>query len=199
MTKSNYKGYPYGKLYQWGRKYGQGYSSSYDASVPEIVDGPISQTNGHKDIYANTFFVSSSTPYDWITPQNDELWNSGTEEEPIKTQYDQCPEGWRVPTAKELDNLCLTRSKWTTDNGQNGRYFCGEYTYLDSNTPARVFLPANGGRSSYGDVYSRTKVLYYWSSTPSGTSAYQIGIDSSDLPFLGNMRFYARGVRCVQE
>ena len=46
--------FKYGKLYQWGRKYGQGYSGKLydgdwnyigeysDSSVPEIVDGPVS-------------------------------------------------------------------------------------------------------------------------------------------------------------
>ncbi len=70
---SDSKGYPYGKLYQWGRKYGQGYTTSYDASVPEMVEGPISAINGQKDIYSNTFFTVSESPYDWTSPQKDDL------------------------------------------------------------------------------------------------------------------------------
>ena len=97
--------FKYGKLYQWGRKYGQGHSTSYDASAPEIVEGPISAVNGQKDKYSNTFFTSSESLYDWTSPQDDTLWNSGTEENPIKTEYDPCPEGWRVPTYAELDEL----------------------------------------------------------------------------------------------
>ena len=110
---SDSKGYPYGKLYQWGRKYGQGYSTSYDASAPEIVEGPISAINGQKDIYSNTFFTASESPYDWTSPQKDDLWNSGTEDNPVKTEYDPCPEGWRVPTYAELDKLS-NNSFWTT-------------------------------------------------------------------------------------
>ncbi len=48
--------YKYGKLYQWGRKYGQGYCLSYaegqwyqlysDASVPNRVQGPVTLSVG---------------------------------------------------------------------------------------------------------------------------------------------------------
>ena len=65
--------FKYGKLYQWGRKYGQGHSTSYDASAPEIVEGPISAVNGQKDKYSNTFFTSSESLYDWTSPQDDIL------------------------------------------------------------------------------------------------------------------------------
>ena len=37
--------------------------------------------------------------------QDDKLWNSGTESEPIKTENDPCPDGWRVPTSVELETL----------------------------------------------------------------------------------------------
>ena len=100
-------GYPYGKLYQWGRKYGQGYSTSYDSSEPSIEDGPVSLKYGQSEANANVFFISyEDYRFDWLTTQNNALWNSGTESTPVKTDYDPCPDGWRVPAFKELNILC---------------------------------------------------------------------------------------------
>ena len=190
--------YPYGKLYQWGRKYGQGYSTSYDATVPEIVEGPISAVNGQKDKYFNTFFTASESPYDWTSPQDDGLWNSGTDASPVKTEYDPCPEGWRVPTYAELDKLNNNYSSFITVEGQKGRYFCGDYTYLD-NAPQVFFPAAGGGYDSVGSAYDRGYYGYYWSSRPYSTDAISLYFDSSSDLMYGSIRAYGQSVRCVQE
>ena len=111
--------FKYGKLYQWGRKYGQGYSGDIydvngnyvggvsDATVPAIEDGGISAITGQHKSNANVFYTSSSEyNYDWLYPQDSKLWNSGSESNPSKTEYDPCPNGWRVPTYAELSELC---------------------------------------------------------------------------------------------
>ena len=198
-STSDSKGYPYGKLYQWGRKYGQGYSTSYDASDPEIVEGPISAINGQKDIYSNTFFTASELPYDWISPQDDNLWNSGTEDDPVKTEYDPCPEGWRVPTYSELDNLNNNYSSFITVENQKGRYFSGAYTYLDNATV--VFLPTAGYRTvNNGLARNRGNIGAYWSSSSSNESAKYLDLDISNAShnYFG-YRTNGLSVRCVQE
>ena len=202
-TTYDSKGYPYGKLYQWGRKYGQGYTTIYDASEPEIVEGPIPAINGQKDIYSYTFFIASESPYDWTSPQKDDLWNSGTEDNPVKTEYDPCPEGWRVPTYAELAHLTNSYSSFMTVGDQKGRYFCGDYTYLD-NAP-QVFFPAAGYRDN-GDGYVtfRGGDGLYWSSRPGNNhgyyGAYSLffyrGSASMDS---GSNRASGYSVRCVQE
>ena len=200
-STSKSKGYPYGKLYQWGRKYGQGYSTSYDASVPEIAEGPITAVNGYKDKYSNTFFTASESPYDWLSLQNDNLWNSGTEENPVKTEYDPCPTGWRVPTYAELDKLS-NNSSWTTVGNQGGRSFSGEYTFLD-NAP-QVFFPAAGYRDyDGGGAYNRGRYGEYWSSRPSSIRADRLYF-SSNSAHVGSAvnsdyRAFGYPVRCVQE
>ena len=207
-TTSDNKGYPYGKLYQWGRKYGQGYSTRYDASVPEIVEGPISAVNGQKEKYSNTFFKSTSEyDYDWLYPHDDNLWNSGTEENPVKAEYDPCPDGWRVPTYAELDKL-RNNSFWTKVGDQYGRCFSGDYTYLE-NAP-QVFFPAAGYHSfHYNDANWRSNKGQYWSSKPYNlfySDSYDIGASSisfGDNGFYGiggdpMRRANAYSVRCVQ-
>lgn len=194
------KGYPYGKLYQWGRKYGQGYSLEYDLTVPTIVEGLVKASEGNLEANANRFYIVSSSPYDWSLYQNDKLWNSGTEYEPKKTEYDPCPEGWRVPTYKELDALSDNHSKWTSDDGQNGYWFSGDYTY--QNGAPQTFFPAAGFRYYYGGGgYDRGYNGYYWCSAPYISDAYCLDFNSGNVyMYLGyNYRAYGYSVRCVQE
>ena len=189
--------YPYGKLYQWGRKYGQGYSSS-DASYPSgenLVEGPVMPSVGQAEDNKDKFYTSSSG--DWSKIQNDQMWNSGTESSPIKTAYDPCPEGWRVPTYSELNQLHRNRSSWTTSESRKGYYFSGEYTSIDGNP--RVFFPAAGYRYHDDDADYRGSNGYYWSSRPYSNFAYRLGFGTSSADMNGNYRAGGYSVRCVQE
>ena len=154
--------YPYGKLYQWGRKYGQGYDS--DATVPEIREGGVSLAGGQSEENANVFFLGDSeNNYDWVYPSDRTLWNSGTEEEPVKTEYDPCPDGWRVPTYSELDELSKNKSSLTTnDKQQTGYWLSGQSSYTSS--VPQVFFPGAGEREYDGSAYYGGSHGFYWSS-----------------------------------
>ena len=206
--------YKYGKLYQWGRKYGQGYDGSLydvndnmtgtysDASIPSKVSGHVSLSVGQSSLNSNKFYISNTSPYtyDWVTPQDDTLWNSGTEDNPVKTEYDPCPEGWRVPTYAELNNLSSNYSSWTTNDDQNGYWFSGSNAYSES--VSCVFFPAAGYR-----VYDVAKAdgrgcsVYYWSSRPLSWGAYFLSFSNGF--YVNNMTTNGRAsgysVRCVQE
>jgi uncharacterized protein (TIGR02145 family) len=203
--------YPWGKLYQWGRKYGQGYSGNIydkngnklgkysDASVPSIKSGPVSLTTGQSKSNSNVFYTSKDSNYDWLSPQDDGLWNFGSESNPVKTEYDPCPEGWRVPTYSELDNLNNHYSSWTTDeNGQVGYWFSGSSSY--SSTSSRIFLPAAGYRYYYsGGAFIRGIYGYYWSSRPDSNGSYNLYFDSGYVDMDDGHRAFGYPVRCVQE
>lgn len=192
------KGFPYGKLYQWGRKYGQGHSIDYDSSVPTFEVGPV---YGQSESMCDYFFTSES---DWITPHDDSMWNSGTEESPVKTEYDPCPDGWRVPTYAELSKLIINDSEWTTDeNGHKGCCFsCAPTIIYDtplSGEDSKVFLPAAGYRNQGGEARLRGDDGFYWSSGPG------LGYGANYLNFINgfaamDVRSRASGcsVRCVQ-
>ena len=189
--------FKYGKLYQWGRKYGQGHYE-LDASVTETVEGPVSLEIGQSKENANKFYYNSQSPYDWSKVQNDDLWNTGTESAPVKTEYDPCPNGWRVPTFAELEELCKNSSAWAIDeNGQSGYWFSGENPYAE--TGPRVFFPAAGARyygaASAGDP---GRYGYYWSSRPIFNLVYYIYFDSSSVDVHHHNRTSGFSVRCVQ-
>ena len=204
--------FKYGKLYQWGRKYGQGYDGRLydvngkdvgtyaDSSVPTIEEGGVSAITGQHKSKANVFFTSTSEfNYDWLYPQDDKLWNSGSESAPVKTEYDPCPEGWRVPTYAELDELSNNYSSWTTaDNGQIGRWFSGPNSYTA--TVPQVFFPAAGDRSYYdGNAYYRGDSSRYWSSRPNNASAKTLSFSSISSVYMGSgSRANGYSVRCVQ-
>ena len=191
--------YKYGKLYQWGRKYGQGYDSS-DASVPELVAGPVSLATGQSKDNENKFYYNSSSPWDWCDTPYDNLWNSGTEDNPVKTEYDPCPSGWRVPTYAELEGLIENYSSWTTDkNGQSGYWFSGASSYTE--TVSQVFFPAVGALHHLdGRATSRGTYGGYWSSCPDGTLSKYLTFLSNILVSPGSYeRACGNSVRCVQE
>ena len=194
---ADYRGYPYGKLYQWGRKYGQGYDG--DASTPEIAEGGVSLQGGQSEKNKNIFYTCPEYPYDWLYSQDGTLWNSGTEESPVKTEYDPCPEGWRVPTYAELSELYRNRSSWTeNDLGQSGYWFSGPSSY--SSEAAQVFFPAAGHRYfNYGDADSRGSSGYYWSSRPYYYYACYLYFYNGNALMRGCNRAYGYSVRCVQD
>ena len=202
--------YKYGKLYQWCRKYGQGYDGGLydgdenyiceysDASVPEIVEGPVSLSVGQSEVNAGKFYYNSTSRYNWFTPQDDNLWNSGTEDNPVKTEYDPCPEGWRVPTYSELSELFTNNhSSQTTDaNGQSGLWFSGTEPYSES-VPL-VFFPAAGYRiNSDGSTYDRGYCGGYWSSGDPHCILAFLGSAVSAAP--DGLHGWGLSVRCVQD
>ena len=195
-ANGDYKGYPYGKLYQWGRKYGQGYDSN-DASYPSgenMIAGPVMPSWGSSETYKDAFFYD---PPDWCNTRIDDLW---VDSEGYKTKKDPCPTGWRIPTDDELAVLGDNFSSWTTNSeGQNGYYFVGEYTYIDG--LPQVFFPAAGSLDyGSGNAYHRGNSGYYWSSGPSGSRAYHLYFSSVGASSKSSdYRAYGYSVRCVQE
>ena len=203
--------YKWGKLYQWGRKYGQGYdgrlyvngaATGYisDKSSPGHAEGPVSVSDGNSESSANTFFVDyGSGDMDWVTPHSNTLWNSCSEDSPVKTENDPCPEGWRVPTYNELNNLCQNHSEWMNDeDGQPGYWLCGTSSYTES--VPQVFFPAAGNNINIVND-GRGKTGYYWSSRPINTNqAYCLEFAHSSTSWTGSRyRMDGQSVRCVQD
>ena len=215
--------FKYGKLYQWGRKYGQGYDGIHrdtngslagiysDASVPEIAQGPVSISTGNDKSNANVYYksapdsdTSNNDPADylyadWASPQDDKLWNAGSESNPIKTAYDPCPNGWRIPTGDELSKLSQNHSSWTIVNDQNGYWFSGTNTY--STEVPRIFFPAAGYRYDVnGKADLRGEYALYWSSNSTTHYGYYLDSYKTSVRCKGAAyRARAYAIRCVQE
>ena len=197
--------YLYGKLYQWGRKYGQGCEG--DATVPEIVVGPVTLEVGNSESYSNVFFTESPDDFDdWLYFPDATLWNSGTEEYPVKTEYDPCPVGWRVPTYAEIFNLYQHIKFWNSASVDDNML----ETISDPNSDMSIVLPCAGYRwDDGGRVDLRGTCGYYWSSKADfylyhyetntyKYTAYNLQIGSGKA-VMCDYRHHANSVRCVQE
>ena len=190
--------YPYGKHYQWGRKYGQGLGGDYDSHGPVIMEDPVTLDVGQNKGMQN-YFISGNS--DWISSKNNKLWNLGTETFPKKGDYDPCPDGWRVPTTKELKDLAADHSGFTQQSNVKGMSFYGT-GYDISTDENQVFLPASGFRSSNGGSLSYVGGDgFCWSASPYSDYAYCLYFNSNG--YVGPSDYYYRAggysVRCLQE
>ncbi len=205
-ANGSYKGYPYGKLYQWGRKEGQGYymsGSNYesfnDGSYPGIEEGPVTWNEYVTRNFSNVFIKVTGQTGDWLSPQKPDLWGNGT-----KTEYDPCPAGWRVPTIDELNDLT-----------EHSQYKSAGYAYwfsgnnpCDGNYP-RISLQYRTGYHAFNLEEGSNRggdQGYYWSSTTDGTNSKYIYISktyTSNYPVYrkvySTQRANAYVIRCIME
>ncbi len=190
----------YGLMYQWGRKYGQGYTGENPA--PTMVNGQLaSAADGSSDANKNNFYTGNSN---WLSSQADDLWcndNSGASS--TKTAYDPCPDGWRVPTNAELVSLVNGR-QWTDSsedsnhNGVPGFWFYGNAT--PSEDGAKVFFPAAGSLlSDNGSAGLRGSVGLYWTSSVYDSDAWYLYMEKDIIENSYDSRAHGQSVRCVKD
>ncbi|MGB4203997.1 MAG: hypothetical protein WBJ84_00065 [Bacteroidales bacterium] len=159
----------YGDLYQWGR----------------CTDGHEIRTSGTTTTLSNVnkpghgyFITSSSSPYDWRSPQNNNLWQG------INGINNPCPSGFRLPTETELN---AERQSWSSNNS------AGAFA-----SPLK--LPMAGYRSyGSGSLYDAGSGGDYWSSTVYGILARSLYFYSSNASM--NIIYRANGfsVRCIKD
>ena len=167
-----------GRLYQWGRRYG--IENHSDSKIQEIT-GPVSLEVGQSKENEN-IYIKVTSNYDWLMVTNNSLWRNGTPNHPIKTQYDPCPNGWRIPTKSELASLSKNHSTGVEYDGQRGRWFSGETAYSEG--VIAIFLP---GASSYaGANAGGTHWPNYWTSD----------VDDSSRPWALEFDSIKGGGRC---
>jgi hypothetical protein len=167
----------HGLYYQWGRKDPFRKPSGSPLNVDTLTT---SADNLAKSIaHPDTFYVSLSSPYDWIGPnQNNNLWSTVDDE---KAQYDPCPFGWRVAVVKnDADG-----SPWNgfTSNTYNGASYplAG---YLDGFSG---HLVGNTGGVWGASARARDGFVFKFTSAPgSGTAT-------------SALRTNAYPVRCVKD
>ncbi len=76
----------------------------------------------------------------------------------------QSPDGWRIPTPDELNQLLneeKVTNEWKSVNGVSGRVF------TDRATGISIFFPAAGYRGTNKAPFGKGEFGHYWSSTDS--------------------------------
>ncbi|MDO9680888.1 MAG: fimbrillin family protein [Bacteroidales bacterium] len=181
--------HPYGLLYQWHRKYGQGYpgeTPSYSTS-----SGPVTILDANNINNRNIFFTNSTSPYDVINPPQSS-WNMANENNP-------CPEGWRIPTADEFQGL-INSGYTYTDSGLNnlmGLWFGGNHS---TDRTGSLFIPFGGYTNEAGTSLGRfsTPRGMYWSNTTSGDDAMLFFTNNTSATLFNQRKARGHSIRCVK-
>ncbi len=163
----------YGDLYQWGRAT-EGHEKRTSATTTSLATTAVP---GLGNSWDGMFIVgSSSPPFDWLYPQDDNLWEgSGGTNNP-------CPNGYRLPTIAEWD---AERGTW----GAAGAF------------ASVLKLTLAGRRSIIGEIENIGTSGGYWSSDiDNGEAAeylYLWSITSNNLDEAS--RSYGLSVRCIKD
>ena len=181
-----------GLMYQCGRKDPFIGASSISSSILAVSTGTWNVTSGGSIVNAEanpmTFYTDLSLPND--------SWTS------MKTIYDPCPAGWRVPEggdygvwAKALGMLGGVLLSY--DSSNKGINFSGIYGDAEC-----IWYPAAGAYTTYGNISSVGSHAMYWSCSPYGYSnyAYNLRFDSNgNVRSDGSNPIFPASVRCLQE
>jgi len=159
----------YGDIYQWGR----------------AADGHQIRTSGTTSILSDTdtpghalFITPTTTPSDWRSPQNDNLWQG------VNGVNNPCPTGFRVPTDTEWEEEIAS---WSSPDA------AGAYA-------SPIKLPVAGYRQIYdGSLAAVGTSGYYWSSTVVSTNSRQLLFTSSSANVYSNSRSIGFSVRCIKD
>ncbi len=169
----------YGALFQWGRLSDGHECITWTGSGSGTPDHGTTSTLSSSDNPGHSLFITPvNSPYDWRSPQNDNLWQG------VSGINNPCPSGYRLPTETELNN---ERLSWSTNNS------AGAYA-----SPLK--LPVAGARynqdGSLGDTGSNG---YYWNSTVDGTSAKALNFYGTDAGMFSTNRSGGYSVRCIKD
>ena len=220
--------YPYGKLYQWGRNVGQGYTKDDryypkdDASTPTLK----MYLNLGEYPEDNVFYLTDLVlcngqwmydPESGFAFDRTTTWNDLDKTERFKDYPgigNPCPRGWRVPTYEELSSLKEGGMEYTAryvrieedPTGQGGHWFGkNAATATHDNPQGCIWFSHPGSRHpTTGNSYNRAIAGEYWSATPY-KGQYDAGyVLYMDPNYVTDYRFpYARAyglpVRCVKE
>ena len=158
----------YGSLFQWGRG-----ADGHEFRTSGNTAGPIATP-----WTSSNFITNNTTPFDWRTPQDDNLWQG------VSGTNNPCPIGYRVPTETELDNQRLT---WSVNTSSGA-------------IASPLKLPLAGSRnSSGGSLNSVGTNGYYWSNTVSSSNARYLRFLSSIALMDTFLRSFGFSVRCLKD
>lgn len=164
----------YGNLYQWGRASdGHEYRDSGATATNATTAVPNAGNS-----WDGLFITETSSNFDWLTPQDDTLWQG------VNGTNNPCPAGYRVPTEAELD---AERSSWAPGNGREGAI----------TSPLK--LPVAGyGLIGSGSPFDGGNNGYYWSSTVSSTFSQYLNFGNNSS-MVTTLRAFGYSVRCLKD
>ena len=159
----------YGDLYQWGRATdGHQLRTSGTTSTLSSSDTP-----GH-----GNFILAPDSPWDWRSPQNDNLWRG------VNRTNNPCPSGYRLPTEAEWE---AERQSWSSNNA------AGAFA-----SPLK--LPVAGYRRYItGSLFNVGSNGLYSSSSVDGSFSRFLLFSSTGARLISYSRASGYSVRCLKD
>jgi len=173
----------YGDLFQWGRV-ADGHQLINWASSNQGT--PVNSTTSilsNNDIPSHSNFITNTNiPYDWRSPQNNNLWQG------VSGVNNPCPNGWRLPTETEWNT---ERQNWSSQNSLGA-------------IASPLKLPLAGLRlGSFGSIGSLVDIGSYgycWASTVDVSNSKMLVYYSSGANVNGgSLRSGGASVRCIKD
>jgi hypothetical protein len=165
----------FGDLFQWGRG-----ADGHQVRTSSIHNTSLASTaapnagNG----WDGKFITTSTSPLDWLSTQDDDLWQIGSQ------INNPCPSGYRVPMLTELQ---AEFDSWSSSN-------------TDGAFASPLKLPVAGLRSiGPGALASVGSSGFYWSSTVSEALVHRLGFNSSNANLFAFNRAFGFSVRCIKD
>lgn len=208
-----------GLLYQWGRKDPFLGSSSGKEAVPakSTAEWPVpvksdatSGTIENSIAHPMTFITANSANDDWCYTGNESVDN--TRWKSVKTVYDPCPPGYRVPDGGQEGIWAKACKKWewffeTADEDSDYGYnFGSSGSFVNKLSEAEeCWYPVTGGTlSGEGKLLYSLNNCICWSCTTKEGFASVLVISRFDekiliQPASQNIHCYGYSVRCMKE
>ncbi len=161
----------YGDLFQWGRL----------DDGHQVRTSPTTGTLSNNNIPGHGNFITvSSSPYDWRSPQNNNLWQG------VNGTNNPCPHGFRVPSKEEWE------AEW--NSWGNGNY------NADGAFSSPLKLPLAGSRNDfYGSISFEGESSVYHSSTINNTDAWYMYLYRYGVYMASGRRALGWSVRCIMD
>ena len=207
-------------LYQFGRKDafpGVATSDLKAGSITENAGDNMSITNNIQN--PDKFYIYGSSV--WTNYGYYNLWsadntvtggyNQGNDNPVVKTVYDPCPVGFKMPANNAFTGFTTTGLNSTsqselnvdgTDDWQQWTNNFGHNFWTNSSKTATITFPASGLRNcNVGSLYKVGSNGFYWSAVPNGANdgCYLHFYSGNVNPLNGFNRFYGFAVRAVSE
>jgi uncharacterized protein (TIGR02145 family) len=158
----------YGDLYQWGRR-ADGHQKRNSSTISTLSSTDTPSHGG--------FILASTSPGDWLSPQNNNLWQG------VNGVNNPCPVGYRIPTVAEWDS---ERGSWSSNNA------FGAINSLLKLTMAGSRFNSNGSLLNIGSHG------FYWSSNVNGSFAVNLSFNSTNGTNGVSNRSFGYPVRCIK-
>jgi uncharacterized protein (TIGR02145 family) len=165
----------YGTLYQWGRL-----SDGHQIVRPTASASTSSLSGSDVPNNGGKFIIAGSSPYDWRSGQNANLWQG------VNGINNPCPSGFRVPTYQEFMNEI---NSWNASSTSDQAFV----SVLKLTYAGRRYV-----NNSDPQQYAGIRGLYWTSSTTNGNSTYIYLRNDAPPSSSNDYRGTALSVRCIQ-